>query len=122
MQSQQYFAHSSRDGAPQPLAEHLCNVAECASQFAKAFGAEEEAYLAGLLQDLGKYGDLFQKRLQGQASGVDHWSAGAWLAMQEHKAVAAAMAIWGHHLGLQRMDAASLSGSLAKFSDFLAQR
>lgn len=108
MQSQQYFAHSSRDGAPQPLAEHLRNVAECASQFAKAFGADEEAYLAGLLHDIGKYGDLFQKRLQGQASGVDHWSAGALLAIREHQAVAAAMAIWGHHLGLQRMDRASL--------------
>ncbi|MGQ9488300.1 MAG: CRISPR-associated helicase Cas3' [Armatimonadota bacterium] len=107
---QQYLAHSSQDGPGQPIKEHLRNVAELAAEFAKAFGADEEAYLAGILHDLGKYGDLFQKRLRGEASGVDHWSLGAWSAFADYKAVAAGMAIWGHHIGLQQMGSESIKG------------
>ena len=61
-----------------------------------------EAKLAGLLHDLGKFGDLFQARLRGEESGLDHWSAGAWVAL-EHKCAAAALAIQGHHIGLQSL-------------------
>ncbi|MEO6697645.1 MAG: CRISPR-associated helicase/endonuclease Cas3, partial [Gammaproteobacteria bacterium] len=61
-----------------------------------------EARLAGLLHDLGKFGDLFQARLRGEESGLDHWSAGAWVAL-EHKCAAAALAIQGHHIGLQSL-------------------
>jgi hypothetical protein len=35
-----------------------------------------EADLAGLLHDIGKYGDLFQGRLRGEQAGIDHWSLG----------------------------------------------
>jgi CRISPR-associated helicase Cas3/CRISPR-associated endonuclease Cas3-HD len=61
-----------------------------------------EARLAGLLHDLGKFGDLFQARLRGEESGLDHWSAGAWVAL-EHQCAAAALAIQGHHIGLQSL-------------------
>lgn len=109
MHGQQFFAHSSRDGKPcQLLVVHLQNVAQLARQFAQAFGAEEEAYLTGILHDLGKYGELFQLRLQGKAAGIDHWSLGAWCALKDYQAVASAMAIWGHHLGLQCLDSSSL--------------
>jgi CRISPR-associated helicase Cas3/CRISPR-associated endonuclease Cas3-HD len=70
----------------------------------------EEAGLAGDQHDLGKYGDRFQARLRGQDSGLDHWSIGAWLALRQHQAVAAALAIQGHHVGLQRGDRDSLLG------------
>lgn len=66
-----------------------------------------EAKLAGLLHDLGKFGDLFQARLRGEESGLDHWSAGAWVAL-EHKCAAAALAIQGHHIGLQSLAHADL--------------
>jgi hypothetical protein len=36
---------------------------------------------AGLLHDLGKYGDLFQRRLQGTEKGLDHWTLGSWAAL-----------------------------------------
>jgi CRISPR-associated helicase Cas3/CRISPR-associated endonuclease Cas3-HD len=61
-----------------------------------------------LLHDLGKYGDLFQARLRGEVSGLDHWSTGAWVALSEYHAVAAALAVQGHHIGLQRGDIQSL--------------
>lgn len=109
MHGQQFYAHSSRDGKPcQLLAVHLQNVAQLAWQFAQAFGAEEEAYLTGILHDLGKYSELFKKRLRGEVAGIDHWSLGAWCALKDYQAVASAMAIWGHHLGLQCLDSSSL--------------
>lgn len=55
MHHEPYLAHTSYGGHPQLLVEHLRNVAEAAAQFAEAFGAEQEAYLAGILLDLGKY-------------------------------------------------------------------
>ncbi|MDO9010530.1 MAG: CRISPR-associated helicase Cas3' [Gallionella sp.] len=100
-----FFAHSANRAAQwHSLAEHL----ECVSQRAKGFGSTQswadEAGLAGLLHDLGKYGDRFQARLQGKDQGLDHWSQGAWVALDEHRAIAAALAIQGHHVGLQNWD------------------
>lgn len=102
--AQQYFAHSANEhGKWHPLAEHLESVSKLASQFLCGMKGEEEARLAGTLHDIGKYGDLFQARLRGEAQGLDHWSQGAWLALsRKYKSVAAALAIQGHHIGLQR--------------------
>lgn len=104
-----YFAHSAnRANKWHPLAEHLV----CVSQRAREFGGvqpwADEAGLAGLLHDLGKYGDRFQARLQGKDQGLDHWSQGAWVALAEHRAIAAALAIQGHHVGLQRANTDAL--------------
>ena len=68
----------------------------------------EEAALAGLLHDLGKYGDRFQARLQGKDQGLDHWSQGAWIALSHYRAIAAALAIQARHIGLQCADQPSL--------------
>lgn len=102
--SAQNFAHSAnRHGIWHPLATHLYSVGELAHEFAAGTLWSQESRLAGLLHDLGKYGRRFQKRLRGEGSGLDHWSQGASVALQ-HKAVAAALAIQGHHIGLQRGD------------------
>jgi len=103
-----FYAHSANEnGDWHPLKEHLSQV----SKLAKAFSADApwqcECELAGLLHDLGKYGKLFQARLHGQASGIDHWSAGGWVALKHH-AVAAALAIQGHHIGLQILSKGAL--------------
>jgi CRISPR-associated helicase Cas3/CRISPR-associated endonuclease Cas3-HD len=83
-------------------------VSQRAAQFAAAFDAEEEARLAGLLHDLGKYCEVFTRRLEAphRVKGLDHWSLGAWVAVREFrlKGLAAALAIQGHHVGLQRAD------------------
>lgn len=85
------------------LNQHLQSVGGLASYFLDACTYSEEGRLAGLLHDIGKYGDLFQRRLRGLESGLDHWSQGAWLACVEHQSVAAALAIQGHHIGLQSL-------------------
>ncbi|MBX3334653.1 MAG: CRISPR-associated helicase Cas3' [Nitrospira sp.] len=105
----QYFAHSANGyGSWHPLTDHLGSVAELAGEFMQGHRAFEEARLAGLLHDLGKYGDLFQARLRGEVQGLDHWSQGAWFALQKRKAIAAALAIQGHHIGLQSLSKSEL--------------
>lgn len=100
----------SESGRVNYISEHLRGVADRAAEYALAFGASEEAGIAGLLHDLGKYGDLFQRRLRNEVRGVDHWSAGAWQALMKYQTngIAAALAIQGHHLGLQRADPDSI--------------
>jgi CRISPR-associated endonuclease/helicase Cas3 len=108
-----YYAHSAtRREDWEPLAEHLAAVAGLAARFAEPFGAAEEARFAGLLHDLGKYSDTFTRRLEGGPSGLDHWSAGAWAALERARndGVAAALAIHGHHVGLGVCDGAFLRG------------
>jgi len=100
--TRQYWAHTHKDRSKwQTLQEHATEVARLASAKAAFFGEENRANLAGLLHDIGKYGDLFQRRLEGSESGLDHWSAGAHLALFNHRDIPTALAIQGHHIGLQ---------------------
>lgn len=99
-----YYAHSAnKTNRCHLLAQHLRAVAQLAGEFLGDLPFRKEGELAGLLHDLGKYGDRFQARLRGEDQGLDHWSQGAWLALMEYKAVAAALAIQGHHIGLQNL-------------------
>jgi CRISPR-associated endonuclease Cas3-HD len=104
-QKSTFLGHSQNGaGCVEHLRDHLESVAARAAEYAKAFGAHDEGNLTGLLHDVGKYGALFQRRLQGLEKGIDHWSAGAWTALMSYqrKGIAAALAIQGHHLGLQQ--------------------
>lgn len=100
-----FFAHSSnKSGSPwELLKEHTRCVAKRVGEYAGTFGAKPEAFVAAQWHDLGKYSDLFTKRLNGQVSGLDHWSTGAVATLYtfKDKAVGAALAIQGHHIGLQ---------------------
>lgn len=107
-----YLSHTpARSGRIGLLQEHLESVARRAGEFAALFDADQEARIAGLLHDLGKYSDLFQARLRGEVSGLDHWSIGAWAALTYYKtsAIAAALAIEGHHTGLGSAQKESLA-------------
>lgn len=100
-----YLGHSeNKAGRSEFLSEHLRGVAERMKQYTEVFGAGREGYVTGLLHDIGKYGELYQRRLAGLERGIDHWSAGAWLALTKYQlnGVAMALAIQGHHIGLQR--------------------
>lgn len=108
-----YFAHSTQQpekGDWQPLRDHLMAVAELAAVCRAKFRADKAAGLAGLLHDLGKYTEGFQRRLSGSES-VDHASAGAQqvrdLARSGQDRLMAelvAYAIAGHHTGLPDRD------------------
>jgi CRISPR-associated helicase Cas3 len=65
---------------------------------------------------LGKYGDLFQRRLEGQESGLDHWSIGASVCLEKYQreGITPALAIQGHHLGLQWWEPDELKKLLPK--------
>jgi CRISPR-associated endonuclease/helicase Cas3 len=101
-----YYAHSANKvGRKHTLEDHLSSVNKMVHGFLGDSHLSDEACLAGLIHDFGKYGDLFQDRLKGKEQGIDHWSLGAWLALQNRfKAIAAALAIEGHHIGLQNLN------------------
>lgn len=107
-----YYAHTADgpDGKPaemqqqqwQWLKDHLRSVASLARRFAEPLGLAEEAELAGLLHDLGKYREEFQSYLRGErASSVEtqHAIYGAAWALP-HQQLGAVFAVAGHHAGL----------------------
>jgi CRISPR-associated endonuclease/helicase Cas3 len=104
------FAHSLK-GRPveawEPLAHHLTEVGERASDFASAFGWAGAARVSGLLHDIGKCSPAFQAYIaaprEGTGRGPDHSTAGARAANQAYPGFAGrllAYAIAGHHAGL----------------------
>jgi CRISPR-associated endonuclease/helicase Cas3 len=108
-----YYAHTATlpDGTPDPkterwqlLSAHLRNVADVAEKFAAPFNLGEEAKLAGLLHDLGKYAERFQARLRNPTiHGINHWAAGTAHAAKL-KAWAVAFAADGHHTGIPALN------------------
>jgi CRISPR-associated endonuclease/helicase Cas3 len=111
-----FYAHSLPNRPPeewQPLDKHLQNVAELAAEFAKPFGGEEWARLAGLWHDLGKYSNEFQKKLF-DANGIEchletksgkviHSQAGGHWAQKVMRGGMERIFCWlimGHHAGL----------------------
>lgn len=107
-----YYAHTAEDTEGnllpenewQSLAEHLRHVADLAASFARPLGIEQEASVAGLLHDLGKYRDEFQEYLRQQRqSSVDtqHAVYGAkWAVDSDRNLLPSAFGVAGHHAGL----------------------
>lgn len=108
-----FFAHSGTDDFKsdwQLLRDHLRDTGSLAAEFAKPFGGERLAQLAGVLHDVGKYDPQFQRRLSGDPTRVDHSTAGAYLISEgalvpdgpadAFLARLVAYAIAGHHAGL----------------------
>jgi len=123
-----YYAHTAEtpDGLPLPessgkwqlLSEHLRQVSEKAASFAAPFGAADEARLAGLLHDLGKYADRFQQRLHNpHIHGINHWAAGAVHAYRSGQPLVA-YPIDGHHTGIPTARGnESMEQTLRRFAD-----
>jgi CRISPR-associated endonuclease/helicase Cas3 len=101
-----YYAHSTdrKDRSDwQRLADHLDAVAELVALRAARFGLADAGHVAGLLHDLGKYSDPFQRRLAGSHERVDHSTAGAIVARERFPGGIGELlsyAIAGHHAGL----------------------
>ncbi|GHU44296.1 CRISPR-associated helicase/endonuclease Cas3 [Clostridia bacterium] len=125
-----YIAHRSHVGEnerEQLLADHLTNVADMAKRFATSFAADL-AYECGLVHDVGKYSDEFQKRIHGASFRTDHATAGGQLLLETYRdtpcaklAKLMAYCVMGHHGGLPNggttqddSDSGTLSGRLQK--------
>ncbi|NOQ21283.1 MAG: CRISPR-associated endonuclease Cas3'' [Candidatus Aegiribacteria sp.] len=114
--SQKFYAHSLENQPPekwQPLEEHLRNVSDLAADYARSFGGDQWARLAGLWHDLGKYSKAFQAKLliengfeaqiENNPGRVVHSEAGGHLAIQKKWSGADRVLSWlimGHHGGL----------------------
>lgn len=100
-----YYAHSVGEDkkAWQTLQDHLTAVAGLAAGFAGRFNAAEFGQAAGVLHDLGKFSDEFQRRLEGAPLRVDHSTAGAQEAVRRYGRAAGTLLAYvaaGHHSGL----------------------
>jgi len=97
------------------LATHLRNVASLARRFAEPLGLADEAELAALLHDLGKYAERFQARLRNPTiHGINHWAAGT---AQAANAASVAFAIDGHHTGIPAKDGDGIRQTIVKMRD-----
>lgn len=95
----EYLAHISSDKMrEQTIAAHCHGTAHLAGDFASSFSCKEWGYGCGLVHDIGKYSEKFQKRLYG-GSITDHATAGA-RELYKRKNMYAAYCISGHHSGL----------------------
>ena len=68
--------------------------------------------LAAIFHDLGKYSDVFKRRLEGKESGLDHWAPGAHVLLRNgpsypYLSELAGVAVHGHHVGLGKWNAVS---------------
>lgn len=100
-----FFAHSVREQPVEvwePLIPHLAGTAKLAAGFADAFGCGGLGHAMGLLHDLGKYQEDFQRRIRGDPRSVDHAAHGAVYARRYYPSIGALLAhgIAGHHAGL----------------------
>ena len=120
------ISHFRAPDAENPLAKHLREVADRARDFGAIFGAGDWAECAGLLHDIGKFGEPFQKyiresvqkerenahiesempRAKSGRGRVNHSSAGALFAVDAFgssapdSARALEFVVAGHHAGL----------------------
>ena len=59
----------------QLLRVHLKHTAELAAKFASSFDAAEWGYFSGMVHDIGKYSQKFQRKIRGENIRVDHSTA-----------------------------------------------
>lgn len=73
-----YYAKSKRQDGTQPtVTEHLDAVSAQAGSYGREAGMEEQARIAGLIHDFGKYADRFQQVLRHEAGHIDHAASSA---------------------------------------------
>ena len=112
----------NEDGKEQLLSNHLDKVADLASKYANEFDSSEIAYQMGLIHDVGKYSQAFQRRIRGSSERVDHSTAGLQLSEKIFNLPVSKIlgyCISGHHGGLPNIgnnvgEASTIMGRLSK--------
>ena len=108
-----YIAH--KDGErEQSVKDHLEGTAERAGEFAEKFGKKEWGYCCGMLHDIGKYSEEFQRKIQEDTNDrVDHATAGAQVCKERGGYYPIlSYCIAGHHAGLPDYGNTAISSSL----------
>lgn len=128
-----YIAHINEDtGAIQTVQEHSENTADLCRQFAIPV-LKDFMYTIGLLHDVGKFKEDFQRRINGENSRVEHSTCGALEARDLYPGAIGLMmeyCIAGHHSGIpdggcknDTSDMSTLCGRLKRrFDDFSAYK
>lgn len=70
-----FLARKDKNGNTQTLESHLQNVSKICADFCKSYS--HIASLLGLIHDMGKSCNQFQRRLNGENRRVDHSSSSA---------------------------------------------
>ncbi|MDO4183190.1 MAG: CRISPR-associated helicase Cas3' [Coriobacteriia bacterium] len=115
------YAHSKvnePETSWQTLDAHLKGVSKLCKEFAGPFGAGEWAAVVGLVHDIGKASEAFQRRIRGSNEKVDHSTAGAQLLFERYGSTVGVLLAYlcaGHHGGLPNM-----YGTSSALSDRLA--
>ncbi len=108
-----YIAHKDEE-REQSIKEHLEGTAERAGEFAEKFGKKEWGYCCGMLHDIGKYSEEFQRKIQEDTNDrVDHATAGAQVCKERGGYYSIlSYCIAGHHAGLPDYGNTAMSSSL----------
>ena len=100
-----YIAHSAnRKGEEQSMKQHSEGVATLMKSFALSNDFAEIYSYCGLLHDIGKYSNGFQKYIILNGEKEPHAKWGAFMALK-NKCVNIAFPVYGHHAGLPNRDA-----------------
>lgn len=95
-----YIAHSANSrGIIQTMREHSLGVSKLMREFALSESFADLYEFCGLIHDMGKYSDSFQKYIRGQGSRIRHSIYGAILA-KETSLTEVIFPVYGHHAGL----------------------
>jgi CRISPR-associated endonuclease/helicase Cas3 len=123
-----FYAHS-RVGEGRETWErlewHLRRTGALARHFGRRFEAGNTAAASGLLHDVGKYSDDFQRRIAGDAGRVDHATGGAKEAVSQfgkELGMLLAYGIAGHHAGLPDGGSADERALLSRLQSTLIPR
>lgn len=100
-----FIAHSENlKGEIQTMKQHSDGVAEIMVSFALSDDFSEIYSYCGLLHDLGKYSEGFQRYISFGGEKEPHAKWGAYMA-KNNKLINIALPIYGHHAGLPNRDA-----------------
>lgn len=99
-----FYAHSENKVQKcEPVIEHLNEVSKLCKEFASEWNCGPEGEIAGIFHDVGKYTYAFQEVLKGNLNKIDHATPGAAALLFQYglDGLASAIAVQGHHDGLQ---------------------